>query len=84
MNGLWHWLLWVLAAFTADPRAVELEHARAAGYANVAYAALAEAPAPPPPAPPKPKPTCRDCDGNGKVFRTDGGYVRCPCKKTLP
>lgn len=24
-------------------------------------------------------PRCRECDGTGKIFRPDGGYVRCKC-----
>lgn len=79
MHALWHWILWMLAAMSAEPDAIAAERARCAGYANVAYASLAQAPAPPPPAP-KPAPAaCAECGGTGKIYRSDGGYVRCKC-----
>jgi hypothetical protein len=49
MHALWHWILYTLAATSADPQLVEHERARTAGAVNVAYAALAVEP--PPPAP---------------------------------
>jgi hypothetical protein len=49
MHALWHWLLYVLAATSADPQMLEQERARTAGSVNVAYASLATDP--PPPAP---------------------------------
>lgn len=75
----WSWLLSILAWLAADPAAVELEHARAAGAVAVAYAAAAtEAPQPEPePAPPE----CA-CGGTCKngVWRPDGRIVQpCPC-----
>lgn len=81
MHALWHWLLWLLAVASHDPAAIEAERARAAGCVNVAYSALATEPATPPPAPAKDpaKPACRECDGSGKIYRPDGGYVRCKC-----
>lgn len=93
MHEIWHWLLWVLAIASRDAAELEHERARAAGCVNVAYAALAREAPPPAPEPVKPKPQpCRECDGSGKIFRSDGGYVRCKCggcpdgacKKVLP
>lgn len=47
MDGFWHWLLAWLCFWSADPAIIEAERARAAGLANVAYAAMArEKPAP--------------------------------------
>jgi hypothetical protein len=79
LHQFWHWILWVLCIAAHDPTAIEAERARAAGCVNVAYSALTPPPAPAP-APEKPsRPTCRECDGSGKIFRNDGGYVRCKC-----
>lgn len=80
IHNAWHWLLWVLAIAAHDPADLEAERARAAGCANVAYAAMAKEEPPPAPEPEKPKPKpCRECDGSGKIFRSDGGFVRCKC-----
>jgi hypothetical protein len=76
---MWAWLSYLLAWLSADPAALDAERARCAGSVNVAYAALAAAEPPAPPAPaPRPKP-CSDCGGTGRIYRSDGGYVRCPC-----
>lgn len=49
MHALWHWVLYVLTATSADPQLLEHERARTAGAVNVAYAALAvDPPAPAP------------------------------------
>lgn len=77
MDWLWHWILYVLAAVAADPVSVELEHAKSAGAVNVAYASLLHEPPPKPHRPIRPK--CEECDGSGKIYRPDGGYVRCKC-----
>jgi hypothetical protein len=83
MHALWHWLLYVLAWAAHDPATLSHERARAAGCVAVAYAALAvEAPAPAkveplPPLPPAAP--CVQCTGTGRIYRSDGGWVRCPC-----
>lgn len=97
MHAMWHWILYVLTWWSHDPVSLELERAKGAGCANVAYASFAQEPQPrrpkreaddKPPAPP-----CKSCGGSGKIYRPDGGYVRCPCgacesgacrTKTLP
>lgn len=48
MHALWHWVLYMLAATSADPQLLEQERARTAGAVNVAYASLAQEPAPAP------------------------------------
>ena len=93
MHALWHWLLYVLAWASHEPATLAAERARCAGAVNVAYAALAVEP-PPPPAPRReaeigkknvpvvptePAKPCGDCRGTGRVYRSDGGWVRCPC-----
>ncbi len=81
-HSLWHWLLWSLAIAAHDPGAIEAERARAAGCVSVAYAAMAQEPAPAPApakAPPPAKPVCKECNGTGRIYRPDGGYVRCKC-----
>lgn len=85
LHQLWHWVLWVLCIAAHDPTAIEVERARASGCVNVAYSSLtpppAPAPAPEKPAEPEPAPAppCKECNGSGKIFRNDGGYVRCKC-----
>ena len=82
MHALWHWLLYVLTWLASDPASLAEERARGAGAVNVAYAALAQEPAPAPkreaaaPAPPTP---CQKCKGGGRIYRPDGGWVRCDC-----
>lgn len=79
MHALWHWILWMLAALSSDPADLASERARGAGCVTVAYAALAHEPQPQP-EPPKQQPaTCKDCNGTGRIYRPDGGYVRCRC-----
>ena len=86
MHALWHFLLWCLAAWSHDPATLAAERARCAGCVVVAYAALAVEP-PPPPAPrrdpeatPAPaKQPCPQCGDTGRLYRSDGGWVRCPC-----
>lgn len=80
MHGLWHWVLWILAVWSHDPAAIARERAVAAGCVNVAYSALVEEAQPNSAVVPKeaPKP-CQDCQGTGKIYRSDGGYVRCGC-----
>ena len=73
-HSLYHWLLATFAIWSADPATVDQERDKAAGFANVAYAALLNEPAAAPV-----RPTCPDCNGTGKIFRSDGGYVRCKC-----
>lgn len=80
MHAAWHWVLWVLAIAAHDPSDIEAERARAAGCVSVAYAAMAKEEPQPAPKPETPKPQpCRECDGSGRIFRPDGGYVRCKC-----
>lgn len=85
MHALWHWILYVLAWASHDPASLAAERARAAGCVTVAYAALAQEPVKEPtPADTKPAaPRCRECDGTGKIYRPDGGYVRCKCGACL-
>lgn len=79
MHTLWHWILWALTSASADPAAVDAERARAAGCANVVYASLAaDAPAAIP-APQQAPATCKECNGTGRIYRPDGGFVRCKC-----
>lgn len=85
MHSLWHWLLYLLAWASHDPATLATERARCAGAVVVAYAALATEPAPPaavptpelPPLPPAAP--CVQCSGTGRIYRSDGGWVRCPC-----
>jgi hypothetical protein len=91
MHALWHFILYVLACWSHDPATLNAERARCAGAVVVAYAALAvEPPAPPAPRreeigkknapefPTEPTP-CPQCHDTGRIYRSDGGYVRCPC-----
>ena len=93
MHAVWHFILYVLACWSHDPATLAAERARCAGAVAVAYAALAVDP-PPPPAPRRepeigkkktaefptePAKPCGDCRGTGRVYRSDGGYVRCQC-----
>jgi len=95
MHSLWHWLLYVLAWAAHDPATLAAERARCAGCVVVAYAALAAEPVAPKqaepvnPAPdvkpavpervaPKQQP-CPQCGDTGRIYRSDGGWVRCPC-----
>lgn len=83
MHGVWHWLLYLLTWWSADPANLEHERARAAGAVAVAYAALAQEPAPRPrrePEPPQAAPACKECNGTGRIYRPDGGFVRCGCQ----
>ena len=73
----WNAFLALLASWAHDPTQAATEHPRAAAAVSVAYAGLLEE-APPAPAPPKPKPGCTDCK-QGRIYRPDGGWVRCPC-----
>jgi hypothetical protein len=81
MHSLWHWLLWLLTVWSSDPAAVARERAVASGCVSVAYAALAEESVPQaaPVAVKAPSPPCPDCKGTGRIYRSDGGYVRCKC-----
>lgn len=91
MHGLWHWILYLLTWASHEPASLPGERARAAGAVNVAYAALATEPAPAPrrepeaapvpPQPPRPPAApCVQCSGTGRIYRSDGGWVRCPCQ----
>jgi hypothetical protein len=90
MHALWHWLLYVLAWAAHDPASLDAERARCAGAVNVAYAAFAQEPAPAPRREPEAAPVpdlpplppaapCLQCSGTGRIYRSDGGWVRCPC-----
>jgi hypothetical protein len=79
MHALWHWLLYVLTATSADPQLLEHERARTAGAVNVAYAALAVEQPPPAREPAKPA-VCPDCSGKGYTVRSDGSRWACRCK----
>jgi len=93
MHALWHWLLYLLTWASHDPATLNAERARCAGAFAVAYAALAVEP-PPPPAPRRepeigkknvpvvpmePAKPCGDCRDTGRIYRNDGGWVRCQC-----
>lgn len=78
MHALWHWVLYVLASASADPKLLEQERARTAGAVNVAYASLATEPAPPAPAAVA-KPAC-PCGGKGYTVRPDGSRWACSCQ----
>lgn len=79
MHALWHWVLWLLTVWSADPHAIARERAVAAGCANVAYAALVEEQLPPVPVKVVHPAACSECKGTGRIYRPDGGYVRCKC-----
>lgn len=78
MHGLWHWILYVLTATSADPQLLEHERARAAGAVNVAYASLTTEPAPDPKKEAAPAPAC-PCGGKGYTMRADGSRWACKC-----
>lgn len=82
MHALWHWILYVLTATSADPQLLEQERARTAGAVNVAYASLAAEP--PVPAREEAKPAapavCPECGGKGYSVRSDGSRWACRCK----
>jgi hypothetical protein len=82
MHALWHWVLYMLAATSADPQLLEQERARTAGSVNVAYASLATDPPPPVREPDKPAApaVCPECSGKGYTVRSDGSRWACPCK----
>jgi hypothetical protein len=82
MYHFWHWLLYLLTWAAHDPATLAHERARCAGAVAVAYAALAVEPVT------KPMPNniraevaapCVQCSGTGRIYRSDGGWVRCPC-----
>jgi hypothetical protein len=79
---MWSWILYVLAATSADPQLLEQERARTAGAVNVAYASLATDPPPPAREPAKPAApaVCPDCSGRGYTLRSDGSRWACRCK----
>lgn len=79
MHALWHWILYVLTATSADPQLLEHERARTAGAVNVAYASLAVQAAPEPKRDEKPASTC-PCGGRGYTVRPDGSRWACQCK----
>ena len=79
MHQLWHWILYMLAATSADPQLLEQERARTAGSVNVAYASLAAEPAPAPKREPAVPAAC-PCGGKGYIVRSDGSRWACPCK----
>jgi hypothetical protein len=76
---MWHWILYMLAATSADPQLLEQERARTAGSVNVAYASLATEPAPAPKQEPAAPAVC-PCSGKGYIVRSDGSRWACPCK----
>jgi len=79
MHALWHWVLYVLAATSADPQLLEQERARTAGAVNVAYASLATEPDPAPKQEPVVPAAC-PCGGKGYTVRSDGSRWACQCK----
>ena len=79
MHALWHWILYMLAATSADPQLLEQERARTAGAVNVAYSSLAAEPAPAPKQEPVVPAAC-PCNGKGYIVRPDGSRWACPCK----
>ena len=79
---MWHWILYVLTATSADPQLLEQERARTAGAVNVAYSALAVEPAPArDPEKPAATAVCPDCSGKGYTLRPDGSRWACRCKR---
>lgn len=81
----WRWLISLLVWLSSEPRAVQLEHPRAAAAVSAARASMAtDKPAPPAPTPPSPADcgcgqTCR----NG-VWKPDGRVeqiCRCACER---
>jgi hypothetical protein len=76
---MWHWVLYVLAATSADPQLLEQERARTAGSVNVAYASLAQEAAPAPKHEPVVPAAC-PCGGKGYTVRSDGSRWACQCK----
>jgi hypothetical protein len=89
MHALWHWLLYLLTWASHDPATLATERARCAGAVAVAYAALAQEPVAPkrdeigkkkaPEFPTEPAKPCPQCGDTGRLYRNDGGWVRCPC-----
>lgn len=79
MHELWHWLLYVLTWSSADAGMLEAERSRTAGCVVVAYATLATEPTQEPAVVEPTAATCKKCDGTGRIYRPDGGYVKCPC-----
>lgn len=84
MHALWHWLLYVLTWSSADAGMLDEERARTAGAVVVAYGSLATEPKPAPkphdePVSVVPQPACDKCGGTGRIYRADGGWVKCPC-----
>jgi len=79
MHALWHWILYVLTATSADPQLLEQERARAAGSVNVAYASLATEPAPALKQEATVPAAC-PCGGKGYTVRSDGSRWACRCK----
>jgi hypothetical protein len=82
------WLVALLAAWSAEPDALEREHPRAEAAVACAYASLlpdAPAPAPAPPGPKPPGPArCDKCNGTGYIVHGDGHRTVCPCRASCP
>lgn len=82
------WLIAALAALSAEPEALELEHPRAEAAVACAYASLLvdrPAPAPPAPGPKPPAPDrCEKCNGTGYIIHGDGHRTVCPCRSSCP
>lgn len=83
MHALWHWLLYLLTWSSADAGMLEAERARTAGCVVVAYATLATEPTQEPAVFEPTAATCKKCDGTGRIYRPDGGYVKCSCGACL-
>ena len=79
MHELWHWLLYVLAWSSCDAGMLDHERARTAGSVVVAYATLAQESPQPQPGETKQPQKCLSCDGSGRIYRPDGGWVKCSC-----
>lgn len=83
MHALWHWLLYLLTLSSADAGMLDSERARTAGSVAVAYASLAiepiPAPKPQPQNEPSAQPVCKKCNGTERIYRADGGWVKCHC-----
>lgn len=80
--SLWRWLISLLVWLSAEPDAMDLEHAKAAAAVSAARASMVTAA----PAPPAPAPTDCDCGQtcvNG-VWKPDGRVeqvCRCNCER---
>jgi hypothetical protein len=79
MQNAWRLVVGWLAALSADPVAVEVEHPRAAAAVAAAYASFATDAPPAPPAPPSAGCGCGGACEKG-IYRPDG-KISMPCER---